>query len=422
MIILCVCCIVTLYQNSQAQNASKDSVEQDLKLQELVIKAKKIIAKGDHQLLHLSKENREFGTNALDAVSSLNYFRTKLNENELTSFDHKNVFILINGIPSSAFDLKTYKGEDIKSVEYYPVAPARYMAFTSGPVANIIMKKHESRLYTAYLNTNNAINTGFGTNQTSLTYADSLNQIKINHLIDYRNIGDINLDSHYDYGKEQQTFYRGKDNRYKGIYQFVQMSYQRFQKKHLLNANIKYLWNPRQQNNLAEVEIIDGANRIQGSNGNELKSYSQSWIADFYYNYLLGKNRSVALNMVNTWSKANSDQHLWQQLLAPHEAMNYNLDNNIKNHTYSFISDAVYSSNILGGSFNMGARYEYLHLRQNNADKIYHTTLHKGYLYSGIYWQLKNITIYPAIGIIQYKQNTTAGNSSATIEPKCDLY
>ncbi len=105
-------------------------------LDEVVVRAQRIIPKGDHQLLLLSKENRDFGTNALDAVSSLPLFRTSLNETVLESADHQEVYILINGIPGSGFELRGFRGEDVKAVEYYPVAPPRYMTLTSGPVVN----------------------------------------------------------------------------------------------------------------------------------------------------------------------------------------------------------------------------------------------------------------------------------------------
>ncbi len=40
-------------------------------------------------------DNKKFGTNALDAVSSLELFQTAINETKLVSWDRQNVFILI---------------------------------------------------------------------------------------------------------------------------------------------------------------------------------------------------------------------------------------------------------------------------------------------------------------------------------------
>lgn len=35
-------------------------------------------------------------------------------------------------VPSTAYDLRGYEGDDIKRVEYYAVAPPQYMSLTEG--------------------------------------------------------------------------------------------------------------------------------------------------------------------------------------------------------------------------------------------------------------------------------------------------
>lgn len=203
-----------------ARGQEADDTIAGRELSEVVVKAQRIIPKGDHQLLLLSKENREFGTNALDAVSSLQLFKTSLNETTLQSADRQEVYILINGIPATGFELRGFKGEDIKNVEYYPVAPPQYMTLASGPVVNIVMKKRHDRLYTAYVNTLNSVNTGFGTNQLTASYTDSLNQVRVGYLADYRNISDLQIRSDYDYGADRQSLYDGR-SKYAGIYQRI---------------------------------------------------------------------------------------------------------------------------------------------------------------------------------------------------------
>lgn len=406
--------------NLMAQVQEKDTVnEKVIQLNEVIVKGVKYIPKGDHTLLFLSKKNRNFGTNALDAVSSLGLFRTTLNETELTSFDHKQVFVLINGIPSTALDLRTFKADEVKNVEYYPIPPAQYMALTSGPVANIVMKKKHNKLYTAYINTSNAVTTGFGTNQANFTYADSLNQVKVNYFTDYRNVGNISLDSYYDYGKGNMTIYRGDDNRYKGNYQYVQTTYQRFQSRHLFNANLKYIWNPRKQSFASEIEMPEIQQK--GTNADKLESHSRTLVADLFYNYSLGKRRSLAVNVVNTFSKSSSDHFLQQEFSEDISGMNSHIDENIKNRTYSFLTNVAYSAPLLGGSFSAGAKYEYLHLRQQYLTDTYLTTSHTGTLYTGVYWKVRGITLYPTLGLYQNKQITESDTYNSTL-PYFRLY
>ena len=150
----------------------------------------------------------------------------------MVSWDRQNVFILINGVPSTAYDLRGYKGEDIKNVEFYSIAPPQYMSLTAGPVVNIVVKKRHDRSYAGYFNTSNAVNTEFGTNQIDLTYADSLNQVKLGYIVDYRNIGNIDNLAEYTYSPQLHSQYRGT-SRYKGQYHNISASYQRYQGNHL---------------------------------------------------------------------------------------------------------------------------------------------------------------------------------------------
>lgn len=404
----------------KAQVPMNDSIQDKIiNLNEVVVKGARTIAKGDHTLLLLSKRNREFGTNALDAVSSLGLFRTKIGEKELISFDNRQVFILINGIPATALDLRAFKADEIKNVEYYPTVPAQYMTVASGPVANIIMKKRHNKLVSAYIDTNNAVNTGFGTNQVNLTYADSLNQVKVNYFTDYRNIGNIHLDSYYDYGEDNKTSYKGSDNRYRGIYQYVQTSYQRFQAKHLLNVNLKYILNPRKQTYSSEIEMY-APNILKGTNEDKLESNSHSFVADLFYRYSIGEKRSLAINVVNTLSKSSS-YHFFRQDFPAYPSMDFLTDDSIRNRTYSFISNAVYSAPLLGGSFNAGAKYEYLYLKQNYLNANYRATTHTEFFYTGIYWTHKGMTFYPTAGFNLSKQTTTSGSNHVTL-PYLRLY
>lgn len=131
--------LLSVHVNLMAQKS--DSIASKVDLKEIVVTARKTVSKGDHELIFMSDKNRSFGTNALDAVSSLAQFKTDINASSLLSADRKSIYILINGVPATSNELRSYKGDDIKCVEYYPVAPAQYMTVASGPVANIILKK-----------------------------------------------------------------------------------------------------------------------------------------------------------------------------------------------------------------------------------------------------------------------------------------
>ena len=66
--ILAIISLLFLVLNGNAQE-SLDTIK-SFRLSEVVVKAERIIHKGDHDVLYLSNDNKKFGTNALDAVSS----------------------------------------------------------------------------------------------------------------------------------------------------------------------------------------------------------------------------------------------------------------------------------------------------------------------------------------------------------------
>ena len=66
--VLAIISLLFLVLNGNAQE-SLDTIK-SFRLSEVVVKAERIIHKGDHDVLYLSNDNKKFGTNALDAVSS----------------------------------------------------------------------------------------------------------------------------------------------------------------------------------------------------------------------------------------------------------------------------------------------------------------------------------------------------------------
>ena len=182
-VIFILCCMTA---NSDAQQtASNDSIATNLS--EVVIKAKREIHTDESDVIYLSEKNRRFGTNALDAVSSLRQFSPVINGMSLTTADQKEVAIMINGRPATPQDLRGYTGKEIKQVTYYPVAPPRYSDVTDGPLIDVIVKVNRDYV-NVFLSASHSVNAGFGTDQAVVRWADSLNMLRADYFIDYRNL------------------------------------------------------------------------------------------------------------------------------------------------------------------------------------------------------------------------------------------
>lgn len=262
-----ICAVVALVMTGNATFASEPSdstatATSDttgvVSLNEVEIVAERVIHKGDHEVLLLSDENRTFGTNALDAISSLVYFNTSLNGRTLTNDLNQSVYILINGVPADGDRLRTYKGKDIKKVEYYAIAPPKYMIFTHGPIVNVITNKKHDQQYDGYFNTSNAVAMGNGFNQGVLTYTDSLNMVKAGYWVNYRNIGNIGEHSEYNYDKLGRSTMYDTKRRYEGAMHNISAEYQRYQGNHLFNVSVVGVINPGEQNSSGTSLLTEG--------------------------------------------------------------------------------------------------------------------------------------------------------------------
>ena len=421
-IILFVCFLFMVPMSALSQDSlktSKDSVMKEIQMKDFVVTGDNIISRGDHQILFLTKENRMFGTTALDAVSSLSLFYPQLNAKNLLSYDQKEILILINGVPSSAMDLRGFKGSDIKHVEYYNVPPPKYMALTSGPVANIVMKRRHDQLYTAYANTLNSFTTGYGTNQLNLAYTDSLNMVRVNYSNDYRNIHHIETTFEDAFGSASKTLYSGDRQKYMGFYNGVQVSYQRFQGPHLLNIKLGYDFDPRHQYNPTNLKEYIGNDVFSGHRDDTLSTRSNSYVVDLFYQLTLPKRRSLAFNVVNTFTHSRSDNMIYESFDGLER--DYYVANSIRNRIYSLIANATYHSQLAGGSLSAGAWYSGSYMRQEAGNAVYRPEKHNLFLYSGIYWSVKRVNLYPSVGM-QYIHQTSAERNRNYTAPYVRFY
>ena len=358
-------------------------------LKEVEIVAERVIHKGDHEVLLLSEENRTFGTNALDAISSLVFFNTSLNGRSLTSATNESVYILINGVPADGDRLRTYKGKDIKKVEYYAVAPPKYTIFTRGPIVNVITNKKHDQQYDGYFNTSNAVALGDGFNQAVLTYTDSLNMVKTGYWVNYRNIGNIGEHSEYNYDKLGRCTMYDTKRRYEGARHNISAEYQRYQGNHLFNVSVVGGINPGEQNSSGTSLLTEGAQKYYGTSQSHLKSRSNSINANIYYALVKGQT-SFAVSASNSFGKSYSEA--WSKVVMPEPYGQYSYSNNsrLDNSSYAFSAYGYVNTPWLGGHFTGVGNYKYSQIKQEYSSNT--VTPHKQsvFLNTAMAWSFNN--------------------------------
>lgn len=166
-----------------------------VELHEVVVRPEKVKVFADHDEMTLGPENREFGANAIDAISSLPLFRTRVSATELTNLKGETVNVVIDGRFASAEQLATYRGQEIKSVSYYPFTPSRYQAWCNGPLIEVRTMRPRNA-YVSMKALGNAmgevtescpVDPVSSSMNATLTYMDSLNMLKADYRFGYLN-------------------------------------------------------------------------------------------------------------------------------------------------------------------------------------------------------------------------------------------
>lgn len=416
-----LCMVATVLPEAAAYGSEPVDSIADRELDEIVVKADNVtIGKDGSQILLLSKSNREFGTNALDAISSINRFKTDLNATKLVSWDNSDVFVLINGVPSTAVDLRSYQADDIRRVEYYEKAPAQYMVFTTGPLVNVITRKRIDRLYSAYFNLNNAVNVGYGTDQLDLTYADSLNQVKAGYFADYRIFHGTDNHSSYIYGPGEGTVNYGTQ-RHRWVNQKANLSYQRYEGSHLFNARVALNSDPATVEGNTSSLIQQAQTTLSAESGNRLQSDVTTVSVDLYYSKMFSNGSMFAANVSNGFGTSWSDSRIYSFYPAPYESGNYDLSSSSDNHTYNLNATALFVTFLGQNQLSFANAFWFNRLSQHSAGETSIPRTYTDILNAGYARKLGQFMIHPTVGA-RLSSQLSGGMSLTRVNPYVILY
>lgn len=390
------------------------------KLDEVTVTAEREVHEGGGKVkMYLTAVDRNFGTNALDAVSHMSRFTPRLNESGLRSRTNKDVLILINGVPSDGYDLRSYKGSDVRYVEYYEFAPAQYAMLTQGPVVNVVIKRPHEMLLTGSLSTNNAVMTGMGTNQLDLAYRDSLNQVKIGYLIDYRDVHNTSQTATYDYGTFGTQY--NMNGRYSGTYNRIDASYQRYTGNRFFNVRLQVLPDAGTEHQSGSGRLYSGdMPSLSGSRDTWMRSNSTSYSADLYYHIRFGTKHLLAFNLINSYGRSYSGNSVWQSFAGLDGANDYDGSSELRNKVYTLVGQATYT---LGSSFQVAARYKYSKMSQRAIDDRFTASSNDACLYGEYMFGDKEHrwSVMPKLGVYYRSQETFSG-SSDRVYPHVSVY
>ena len=302
------------------------------------------------------------------------------------------------------------------------MAPPKYAIFTSGSIINVITKKKRDQQYDGYFSTSNAVNTGFGYNQSALTYTDSLNMVKVGYWVSYRNIGRISGHSEYNYDLFGRKTEYDTRRRYKGEVHNISTEYQRYQGKHLFNVSVTGKINPGEENSSGTANIFENNQTYNGTQQSHLKSRANSITGNIYYGYMSGQT-SFAMSVSNSFGKSYSDA--WSEMVLPEPYSQYGYRNNsrLDNNSYALSVFAHVNTpwRWIGGDFSAATVYNYSQIEQRYLDTKVTPSNSSLFINTAMSWNVNGFYLNEALCANITKQNN-GFETRTIISPSLTLF
>ena len=165
--LFCTLCVCVIGIQAEAFNLVAEPVEASERtdtLKAAVFTERSVKHFSDHQKFYLSKEDRDSHSTALETLKLIPGILVKDDEAKL--LNGKGLTILLNGLPTTSASLSLLTPADIKSIDFYQNAPARYSFAGSGSLVNIITRRPGIG-GNLMLNLKEAVTTPWGNNAVS---------------------------------------------------------------------------------------------------------------------------------------------------------------------------------------------------------------------------------------------------------------
>lgn len=279
-----------------------------LSMDEVSVTANNVIQRRiDREVYNITSQQRKNTLTSIDIIAGIPKLSVDYAAQNVTTIDGKSVKILINGANATSRELTTISSENVKSIEYFDIPPARYSEYSS--VINIITKYSNDGIYGG-VDVLSALVTGFVNAGAYLNYNWGSNQLKVSGSTNYRDYNDIVSNYVYNYKisnnhyriKEMESRKFGYDDNYitlqysrnvKDKYQFQLKFAPNFQHSHIDgNLDVNKLIGKRKQNFI-------------GNTRSRTKEFTPT--LDIYSLIYLPKQSELYINLTGTYIDASKE-------------------------------------------------------------------------------------------------------------------
>lgn len=377
-------------------------------LEQVTVEADEVRTSINKNTYQIKTEDIVGAVTALDLVEKVPQLQVDRVSEKIVSSDGKTIKILLNGVNATEIDLKSLRPENIQSIEYYDIPPARYAEF--GSVLNVITKEREDG-FAGGININHAFTTGFGNDNAYFKYNKGKHQLSLDYALNHRNYRDRQYGSTYEYSFKSVDYVRENKGKDKFGYDdhTINLTY-----SNQMDEN--YAFQARVSPNMLTYHA-DGNNNINysaddlkttrtGTSTTRQKVFSP--VVDLYYWKQLKNKQELAFNVVGT--AFNTSNIYTNKEYDSDGILELNDDMNEQNRKYSIISEVNYMKTLGFGTVNFGYNVEantmFTDIENSFDDTNYQTSFLQNYAYGELTARKNKWMWMASLGLSNRQQNS----------------
>lgn len=361
--------IPCLGQEKDTVNVEKEiaPIDTTLHLNEVVVKAARVIHKVDRDIILPNAKIKENSSNGYDLLRKLHLPNLKVNEAQQSISSYLGgVQVRINDIKATVQDILALQPNDVTRIEYIDDPGVRYGDAGLAVVINYIVKKRYIG-YVGGVNTTQALWERFNNSNAFFRYNYKKSEFGLSYGLNYRWYDKRRMDSHSVYlqpdGLERTVDYVGQDAEMTYNSHNLQLSYNLADPgKYSLNVRFGLGWSNSPYNKRMQKVFETGRQDLLLFTNDF--GHDRNPVLDIYYSLNLPKKQSLVINVVGTHLGSDNTHRQNEYVLlgdvdetlnsSPLHDYGYEADGS----KYSLITEAIYTkllNKVL--SFSGGTNY-----------------------------------------------------------------
>ena len=399
--------------------AYAQDVENTITLNEVTVKAAKVVNKTDGMIIYPTDAQKQASTNGYSILEKLTLANLRIDNisHSITAIDNRGgVQIRINGIVVGKSEMLALNPKDIAKIDFINNPGVRYgdgIAY----VIDIVTRRNESG-YTIGTDLTSALTTLQGDDMVYGKWNKGKSELSLSYDVSgYRTKGE----------KSRQTAdYTLKDGR---IYTIERNDVESLRKSISHDAKLTYNWADstatvfqaslsgafnNAPDNYTVKDIVDGTRQYKATSRAKDKSYSP--VLDIYFFRQLTPRQSITANAVGTYISTQTSSFYDEG--APYK---YDVDGK----TASLLTEVIYENRLKPFTFSTGLNYSHKHIKNDysgDASSLTKTNNNRLYAFAEIKGMLQPFSYALGMGasFIHYTQNGHRYNFW-TFHPKASL-